>query len=87
MAGPEDAEVAVVQGGQLRLVEPLDHSKDGRVHEPHVGIHVTVTDLADAPVVLGLQILDARDSSDDVIQKGYQHARVQANVDPVVDLD
>jgi len=87
MAGPEEPKVAVVQGSQLGLVEPFGYSKDSRVHEPYVGIRVTVTDLADAPVILGSQVLDAIGSSDDVIKKGHQHARVQAGVDRVVHFD
>ena len=81
MAGPEDAEVAVVKGGQLRFVEPLDHRKDGSIHESDVGIIVTVTEFADAPVVLGLQFLDAIGTGDDVIEKGEEDSGVKAGVD------
>mgnify|MGYP001619331053 CR=1 FL=1 len=40
--------MALVQGGQRRLVEPLDDGEDGGIHKPHVGVSVTVTELADA---------------------------------------
>ena len=38
MSGPHDAEVAVVEAGQLRLVEAFDNRQGGRVNEAHVGV-------------------------------------------------
>ena len=54
MAGPQEPEVALVQCGQLRFVEPFYDSKDCRVDETHVGIGVAITDFADAAVILGM---------------------------------
>ena len=87
MAGSEDAKVAVVQGGQLWFVEPFDNCKNGRVHEADVGIRVTVADLAGAPVVLELQLLNAICPRGDVIQKGEENPGVEPGVHEPVHLD
>ncbi len=84
VAGSKYAKMSVVKGGQLRLIEPFDDCKHGSIHEPHVGIIVTVTDLADTAVVLRVQLLDAIGASEDVVQEGRQHARMQADMNPIV---
>jgi hypothetical protein len=86
MAGPEEAEVAVIQSGQLGFVETFYDGKYCSVHEPYVGVPVTVTDLTNALVILGLQFLDAKGASDNVVQEGRQYALMQADMDPVVHL-
>ena len=80
MAGPENAEVAVVKGGQLRLVEPLDDCKDRGIHKPHVGVGIAVTQFADTSVIFGLQFLNMVGPSNDVIQKGEEDPGVKPGV-------
>jgi hypothetical protein len=87
MAGPEGAEVAVVQRGQLGLVEPLHNRQDRGVHKPHIGVSIPVTELADAAVVLGLQLLYTVGPGNDVIQKGEEDSRVKAGMDQPVHFD
>ena len=81
MVGPEKAEVAVVKGGQLPPVEPLCNREDRGVHKPHIGVSVTVTEFADAPVVLGLQFLNEIGAGEDVVEKGEEDSRVKTSVD------
>ena len=70
MAGPENAKVAVVKGGQLRLVKPLDYRGDPSVHKSHVVVSVTVTGFADTPVVFGLQFFDTIGAEPNVVKEG-----------------
>ena len=81
MAGPQKPEVAVVKGGQLRLVEPLCNRKDRGIHKPQIGVGVTVTEFADAPVVLGLQFLNEIGAGEDVVEKGEEDSGVKTSVD------
>ena len=57
MARSQDTEVAVIESRQFWLVEPLDDGQDGGVHKSNVSVVVTVAELPDAPVVLGMQSL------------------------------
>jgi len=87
VAWPKGSEVAAVQGSQLRLVEPFDHGKDGRIHEPHIGVGVTVTELADATVVLGLQPLHPIGAGKDVVEKGQEDSGMKSAVHEPVYFD
>ena len=42
----------MVEGGELGLVEALDDSEYGSVHETDIGVGVTLAELTDADVVL-----------------------------------
>ena len=87
MAGGEDAEVTMVERAELRLVEPLDDREDSSVHEPHVGVAVTITDLPDARVVLRVQLLDPIRARNDIVKESDEDAGMQPDVDPVVHFD
>lgn len=80
MTGPEDAEVAVVKGGQLWLVEPLDDCENCSVHKPDIGVSVPVTEFADTPVIFGPQFLNSVGAGKDVVEKGEENSDVQPGV-------
>jgi len=84
MAGAQNLEVTVVEGGQLGFIKPLDNCKNGRINEPHIGVGVAVAQLTDTYVVLVTQLLDAIGATGNIIQEGHQNAGVAANVNPVV---
>jgi hypothetical protein len=86
MTRPQNVEVAVVEGSQLRLVESLDDGEDSSVHKPHIGVSVPVTQFADASVITGLQFLNSVGANDNVVEEGNKYSRVQAVVHPVVHL-
>jgi hypothetical protein len=65
----DGAEVAVVEGGELRFVEALDDSHDGGVDEADIGVGVAIAELADAELVLGQEVFDAEEASNNVIDK------------------
>jgi hypothetical protein len=83
---PEGAEVAVVECGQLRLIQALHHGEDGGVDEADVCIGILVTEFADAPIVLGIQALDSVGASENVIEQSDEDAGVEPRLDPVIDL-
>ncbi len=80
MTGPKNAEVAVVEGSQLRLVEPLDDRQDPSVHEPHIGVGVPVTEFADTPVIFGLHFLYTIGTGNDVVEKREEDSGVKPGV-------
>ena len=86
MTGTEGAEMTVVEGRKLRLAESLDDGQDGGVDQAYVSIGVSVTHFSDAPVILGLKIFNEVRTGDEVVQERHQHPRVQASVNPVVQL-
>lgn len=51
MPRAQEAEVAVVEGRQLRFVQPLDHLEDGGIDEAHVGRCIPITKLPNSAVV------------------------------------
>ncbi len=65
MPWPDEAEVTSVERHQLGLVESLHDGPDGRVHEPDVGVGVTVDELSDPSVVSEGQALDEGRRGDD----------------------
>ena len=69
--------MALVQGSQLGLVEPLDDGEDRRIDEPNVGIGVLITDFADASIILGLEVLDAIGAGDDIVEKDEEDSGVK----------
>jgi len=77
MARPEDAEVAIVQGGQLGFIQPLDNREHSSVHESYIGVSVTITNLADPPVILGVQFLHTVSAGLDVVEKGEEDPGVK----------
>jgi hypothetical protein len=58
MSGSDEPEVAVVERGELRLVEPLDDRHHGCVDEPDVRVRVPIAQVTYAPIVLLQQVLD-----------------------------
>ena len=78
--------MAVVQGGELRFVQPLDDGEDACVHKPNIGVSVPVTDFADTPIIVGLQGFDMVRSVGNIVQQSDENTRVQANVHPIVYL-
>ena len=87
MTGPKNPEVAVVECGQLRLVEPLDDRQDPSVHEPYIGVGIPVTDFAYAPVVLGLQLLYSVGAGNYVVENGEEDSGVKPGVHEPVHFD
>lgn len=68
----------MIQGRQLRLVEPFDDGEHGRIDEPHIGVLIAVAHIANSPVIRGDQLFDPMRPGDDVVQEGDQDTRVQA---------
>jgi hypothetical protein len=77
----------VVQRGEFRLAEPFDDCEDGSVDEADVGVSITVAQLADPPVVLRKEILDAIDPVRNVVEHRSQHSGMESLADPVIDRD
>jgi hypothetical protein len=67
VTGSHEAEVAVIQGSELGLVEALDDGEDGGVDEADVGVGVTVAKVTDADVVLRLKVFDQVGAGGDVV--------------------
>lgn len=84
VAGSQDTEVAMVEGGQLGLIEAFNDRKDGSVDEPNISIGVTVAQFTDTPVVSGMQLLDTIGAVDDIVQEGHQYPWMEASMNPVV---
>ena len=79
--------MAMVQRCQLWLAQPLDDRQDSRVHQTDVGVCIAITDLADPPVVLRLELLHVVGASGDIIKEGHENPSVQPLPYPVVNLD
>ena len=79
--------MATVERGQLRFVEPFDDRKHGRVNEADVRVGVAVAQITNARVVGWGEIGDRVGARFDVGKQGYQGARIEPLMDPVVDLD
>ena len=66
MPGTQDAEVATIERGELRLVHSFDDGQHGRIDEADVRVRVAIAELPDAHVVRGLQVSDPVRASLDV---------------------
>ena len=76
--------MALVQGRQLGLIEPLHDGQPRSIDEPDVCVSVAVTEAAD-PVVVALgEILDGIRSGRDITEQCHEHAGMQALPDPIV---
>ncbi len=78
--------MAVVQGGELGLAEPLDDGQNRCIDEPDVGVGVLSAQLPHTNVIVPQQILDHVGAVVDVFEESDEHARVETDVDPVVYL-
>ena len=58
MTGPKSTEMAVVEGGQFGLIQPLSDCQDPGIHKPHIGVSVPVTKVPNTPIIFGLHFLD-----------------------------
>lgn len=87
MPGAEEAEVAIVQGCELRLVQPFDDGEDRGIDEAYVGRRVSVTEVADSWVVRFDERHDGEGSGNDVIEQEDEDTGVKPLRDPVFDLN
>lgn len=74
----DQAEVAMVERGDLRLVEPLGDGHNRGVDEADVGVGVFGADLADAGVVPGSELFDQERSLGD----GRKECQVDRSMEP-----
>jgi len=86
VAGPQQPKVAVIESGKLGLVEPLDDREDSGIDESHVAVTVSITEIADAAVILRLKILDPVSAEGDVVEQGHVDSGMEPLVNPVVHL-
>jgi hypothetical protein len=86
MPGPDDAKVAAVEGGDLRFVEALSDGDDGGVDEAEIEVRVGATDLRDAVIIAGIQVLDVERASRYVIEKRQMDLRFKVATDEVIDF-
>ncbi len=87
MAWPHDAEVAAVEGRELRLPVPLDDGEHGRVNESDSKVAVGRVDLLYPVVVFRSQIVDREGAPTNIVEKAQKRPRAQARPRPVVDLN
>ena len=86
-AGLQRAEVAPVEGRELRLVEPFGDGEDGGVDEADVGVGVAVAAFADTTVVGGHEVFDLERAGGDVVEEREPSAGAETALRPVLDLD
>jgi len=87
MPGTQRPKMAMIEGGQFGLTHPLHEGEHGSVHESNVQICVTIAKVPNTPMVLELDGLDAIGPAKDVVEERDKNARMQAGVNPVIDLD
>lgn len=87
VARPHDAEVAVVERGQLRLAEPLHHRENCAVDKADLQIAVGAQQVVDPLVVLGGQILNNQRAASNLLEDRPEGALVGIGAEQVVDLD
>ena len=86
VAWAEQPEMAAIQRGQLRLVQPLDDRQNGRIDKADAGVGITVAKLADATVILRHEVLHLVSPSGDVVKKRQERPTVEPFPDPIVNL-
>jgi hypothetical protein len=84
---PQDAEVPVIEGGQLRLAEPLDDREHRGIDEPDVRIGVAIAQFTNSRIVISGESFDPVGAGDDVVKQCGQYSGVQPGMNPVVHLD
>lgn len=77
MARAQLREVPPVDRRELRLGDSLRDGEHGRVDEADVVIGVAVSELADAPVVGGRQVLDDEGAGVAAVERGVEGSRVE----------
>lgn len=87
VARPHRPEMAVVEGGELRLAEALDDRQNGAVDKADLQVGVGAHQLGDTPIVLDGQVLDLKLSGPDRVEQGGQGICSELAPEKVVDLD
>lgn len=70
--------MTMVEGGELRFVESLDHGEDGSVNKAKREIAVAVEQLAHAAIVVQFHIEDPQPASVDVGQEAQKGLGLEA---------
>lgn len=87
MTWSQNAEVAVIERGELRFVKPFDDREHGRVDEADVRVGVSIADLGHSPVIALIEVDDGVRAAFDVPKQGDKHSGVEGSLNQVVDLD
>ena len=69
VAGLDQAEVAVIERGDLRLVEALGDGDDGGVDKADVGVGVLTADLPHADIVFAAELENGQSALRDLSKK------------------
>jgi len=72
MAGPNRAEVAMVESGELRLPQPLCNGEDRAVHEADFEVGVGAHQLGGTLIVGGRQVLDHQRAALHLVEDGAE---------------
>ena len=84
---PHDAEVAMIERCELRLVESLHHGENRAVDEADLQVAVGTQQLVHSLVVLGDQILDYQCAPSNLVEHRAEGALAGVGAEQVVDLD
>ncbi len=87
MSRLDHPKVAVVQGGDLRLIQALRNRNDRRVDEANICVRVLGADLPHADVVLPPKLFDEECAVGNVSEEGGVRNGVQSLTDEVIQLD
>ena len=87
MPRPDDREMAMVEGGQLRFFKPLDNGEDRGVDEAESEVAISIEKLADPAIVVELQLNDPQAAGVNVGEEVEKRVRMQTLARKPVHLD
>ncbi len=79
MPGTQEAEMAVIERCQLGFVEAFDDGEDGGVDKADVRVGTPITEVSDARVILGHQVVDEVGAHADVIEQRKENTGMHSS--------